>query len=173
MLLVILITITTRMQEKLKKEMKYARKLSVQSNVLRFFFSATFFILKNVIQDPPNQNDSVLPVLLQGESLCNNLSEYNLAVETLWRCVGVCVHRCVWESAWGYSVTHGNEARVLMKWGIKRGGMFAISQAVSPGRTSLIFPGPNSRYTHTPNQLPWEIGPVKIPYMTSSLSIFS
>ena len=49
-------------------------------------------------------------------------------------CEGVCVCVCVCVCAPGCSVTHDNEARVLMKWGIKRGGMFAISQAVSPER---------------------------------------
>lgn len=80
-------------------------------------------------------------------------------------CGRVCV--CVSERE---SVTHGNEARVLMKWGIKRGGMFAISQAVSPERTSLILSGPNSRHTHTENHLSWDTGPVKISCTTSSLS---
>lgn len=74
-----------------------------------------------LFQDPVTQNDSVQAVLSHGEEL-------SITVQFRGRdIVKVCesVHVCVFSRL--QCVTHSNEAKVLMKWGIKKEGMFAIS----------------------------------------------
>lgn len=68
-----------------------------------------------LFQDPVTQNDSVQAVLSHGEEL-------SITVQFRGRDV---VKVCVFSRL--QCVTHSNEAKVLMKWGIKKEGMFAIS----------------------------------------------